>query len=188
MLEADVTGVELSDAPGGRPRPNSGPRSERCSRRPTTTTRASPTSAAAAERPAARGTAAYAPAVPRPARCAASALRRWLAAIDSLGGGDPRARLAEMDARIAANRRDFRGASAAPTVLMASPALDRGDGRAARILMRDQGLERRAARRPSSPSSRSSRPPKVKVARWPDPAGRPGGHHHRRRLSSVVLS
>ena len=191
VLEADVTGVELSDAPGAD----------------------DPTAQLEAAQQAVLKTpddddarftyvklllqngllpearAAYAPAAPKAGTVRRiEALQRWLAAIDSLGGGDPRARLAEMDARIAANRRDFEARFGRAQVLMAGQQWTAAMDELLEILMRDKAWNDEAARKTVIAILEIIEPPKVKVADGQIPPVDPTVATYRRRLSSVVLS
>ncbi|MGE4240283.1 thioredoxin [Ramlibacter sp.] len=114
------------------------------------------------------------------------ALKRWLDAIDLAAGGT--ARVEDLDARIAANKRDFDARFARAQLLMAKrqwvPAMDE----LLEILMRDKAWNDDQARKTYIAILEIIEAPRPKVADGQIPPDDPTVATYRRRLSSVVLS
>ncbi len=116
-------------------------------------------------------------------------LQRWMAARDvNIDVADPQARAAELQAAIAANKRDFPSRFALAQLLMAHsqwvPAMDE----LLEILMRDKAWSEDLARKTFIAILDIIEPPKPKVAEGQVPPEDPTVATYRRRLSSVVLS
>ncbi|MDP3204167.1 MAG: thioredoxin [Hydrogenophaga sp.] len=116
-------------------------------------------------------------------------LQRWMAARDANADvADPQARAAELQAAIAANKRDFASRFALAQLLMAHsqwvPAMDE----LLEILMRDKAWSEDLARKTFIAILDIIEPPKPKVAEGQVPPEDPTVATYRRRLSSVVLS
>jgi putative thioredoxin len=116
-------------------------------------------------------------------------LQRWMAARDAQASvTDPEARAAELQAAIAANKRDFDSHFALAQLLMAYaqwvPAMDE----LLEILMRDKAWNEDLARKTFIAILDIIEPPKPKVAEGQVPPEDPTVATYRRRLSSVVLS
>jgi putative thioredoxin len=116
-------------------------------------------------------------------------LQRWMAARDAQAGvSDPEAHAAELQARIAANKRDFESRFTLAQLLMAYgqfvPAMDE----LLEILMRDKAWNEDLARKTFIAILDIIEPPKPKVAEGQVPPEDPTVATYRRRLSSVVLS
>jgi putative thioredoxin len=116
-------------------------------------------------------------------------LQRWMAARDANADvADPQARAAELQAAIAANKRDFASRFALAQLLMAHsqwvPAMDE----LLEILMRDKAWSEDLARKTFIAILDIIEPPKPKVAEGQVPPQDPTVATYRRRLSSVVLS
>ena len=116
-------------------------------------------------------------------------LQRWMAARDAQSAvTDPEARAAELQAAIAANKRDFASRFALAQLLMAHsqwvPAMDE----LLEILMRDKAWSEDLARKTFIAILDIIEPPKPKVAEGQVPPEDPTVATYRRRLSSVVLS
>ena len=116
-------------------------------------------------------------------------LQRWMAARDAQTSvTDPEARAAELQAAIAANKRDFDSRFALAQLLMAYgqwvPAMDE----LLEILMRDKAWNEDLARKTFIAILDIIEPPKPKVAEGQVPPEDPTVATYRRRLSSVVLS
>jgi putative thioredoxin len=116
-------------------------------------------------------------------------LQRWMAARDAQASvSDPEARAAELQAAIAANKRDFDSRFALAQLLMAYgqfvPAMDE----LLEILMRDKSWNEDLARKTFIAILDIIEPPKPKVAEGQVPPEDPTVATYRRRLSSVVLS
>ncbi len=116
-------------------------------------------------------------------------LQRWMAARDAQAAvTDPEARAAELQAAIAANKRDFASRFALAQLLMAHsqwvPAMDE----LLEILMRDKAWSEDLARKTFIAILDIIEPPKPKVAEGQVPPEDPTVATYRRRLSSVVLS
>lgn len=116
-------------------------------------------------------------------------LNRWIQARDAHAEvADPQARAAELQARIAANKRDFDSRFALAQLLLAHsqfvPAMDE----LLEILMRDKAWNDELARKTFIAILDVIEPPKPKVAEGQVPPEDPTVATYRRRLSSVVLS
>ena len=116
-------------------------------------------------------------------------LNRWMTARDAQDGvTDPEARAAELQARIAAHKRDFDSRFALAQLLLAHsqfvPAMDE----LLEILMRDKSWNEELARKTFIAILDIIEPPKPKVAEGQVPPEDPTVATYRRRLSSVVLS
>jgi putative thioredoxin len=117
------------------------------------------------------------------------ALQRWMNAIDFAADKEDLTRVvAELDAKIAANKRDFDARFARTQILMATqnwvPAMDE----LLDILMRDKAWSNDLARKTYIAILDIITPPPVKVADGQVPPVDPTIATYRRRLSSVVLS
>ncbi len=134
--------------------------------------------------------AAFAPAAPRAALVRRlEALQRWIAAIDfAVAGGDPALALATFDARIGSNKRDFEARFGKAQVLMAGRAWTQAMDELLEIMMRDKTWGEELARKTFIAILDIIEPPKVKVADGQIPPVDPVVATYRRRLSSVVLS
>lgn len=116
-------------------------------------------------------------------------LQRWMKARDAQDSvTDPEARAAELQAKIAANKRDFDSRFALAQLLLAHsqfvPAMDE----LLEILMRDKAWNDDLARKTFIAILDVIEPPKPKVAEGQVPPEDPTVATYRRRLSSVVLS
>jgi putative thioredoxin len=116
-------------------------------------------------------------------------LQRWMSARDAQASvSDPEARAAELQAAVAANKRDFESRFALAQLLMAYgqwvPAMDE----LLEILMRDKAWNDDLARKTFIAILDIIEPPKPKVAEGQVPPEDPTVATYRRRLSSVVLS
>ena len=116
-------------------------------------------------------------------------LNRWMKARDAQDMvADPEARAAELQAKIAANKRDFDSRFALAQLLLAHsqfvPAMDE----LLEILMRDKTWNEDLARKTYIAILDIIEPPKPKVAEGQVPPEDPTVATYRRRLSSVVLS
>jgi len=116
-------------------------------------------------------------------------LQRWMIARDAQASvTDPEGRAAELQAAIAANKRDFDSRFALAQLLMAYgqwvPAMDE----LLEILMRDKAWNEDLARKTFIAILDVIEPPKPKVAEGQVPPEDPTVATYRRRLSSVVLS
>ena len=113
-------------------------------------------------------------------------LQRLMDAIDFAAAG--KATLAEADAKIAANKRDFAARYDKARLLMAqqqwTPAMDE----LLEILMRDKAWNEDLARKTYIANLDIMEPPRPKVAEGQIPPDDPTVASYRRRLSSVVLS
>ena len=117
------------------------------------------------------------------------ALQRWLNAIDFLADhADLAVFNAELDAKIAANKRDFDARFAKAQVLMATQNWTSAMDELLEILMRDKTWAEDLARKTFIAILEIIEPPKVKVADGQIPPVDPTTATYRRRLSSVVLS
>ncbi len=116
-------------------------------------------------------------------------LQRWMKARDAQAEvTDPQARAAELQARIATNKRDFDSRFALAQLLLAHsqfvPAMDE----LLEILMRDKTWSEELARKTFIAVLDIIEPPKPKVAEGQVPPEDPTVATYRRRLSSVILS
>ena len=117
------------------------------------------------------------------------ALQRWLNAIDFLADhADLVAFNAELDAKIAANKRDFDARFAKAQLLMATQNWTAAMDELLEILMRDKSWAEELARKTFIAVLEIIEPPKVKVADGQIPPVDATVATYRRRLSSVVLS
>lgn len=112
------------------------------------------------------------------------ALQQWLAALDAAKGADVPA----LDARIAANRRDFDARYAKAQALLAQQQFTAAMDELLEILMRDKAWNDDLARKTFIAILDVIEPPKPKVAEGQIPPDDPTVASYRRRLSSVVLS
>lgn len=111
-------------------------------------------------------------------------LQRWMDALDAAEGAD----IAALDARIAANRRDFDARYARALALIAQQQWTEAMDELLEILMRDKGWNEELARKTYIAILDVIEPPKPKVAEGQIPPDDPVVATYRRRLSSVVLS
>ena len=117
------------------------------------------------------------------------ALKVWMDAIDFVAiGTNPEGAIAEFDAKIAANRRDFEARFGRARWLMAHQRWTEAMDELLEILMRDKGWNDEAARKTYVSILEIIEPPKPKVAEGQIPPEDPVVASYRRRLSSVVLS
>jgi putative thioredoxin len=117
------------------------------------------------------------------------ALKVWMDAIDFVAiGANPESAIAEFDAKIAANRRDFEARFGRARWLMAHQRWTEAMDELLEILMRDKGWNDEAARKTYVSILEIIEPPKPKVAEGQIPPEDPVVASYRRRLSSVVLS
>jgi len=117
------------------------------------------------------------------------ALQRWMDAIDfaaPVTGAAPA--IAEFDAKIAANKRDFDARFGRARLLMAEQRWTDAMDELLDILMRDKTWSEDLARKTYIAILDVIEPPKVKVADGQIPPDDPVVATYRRRLSSVVLS
>ncbi len=117
------------------------------------------------------------------------ALQRWMDAIDFAApatGAAPT--LADADARIAANKRDFDARFDRARLLMAQQRWTEAMDELLEILMRDKAWNEELARKTYIAILDIIEPPKPKVADGQIPPDDPTVATYRRRLSSVVLS
>ena len=115
-------------------------------------------------------------------------LQRWMNARDAQDGIDPDARAAELQARIATNKRDFDARFALAQLLFAYGQWTAAMDELLEILMRDKTWNDDVARRTYIAILDVIEPPKPKVAEGQVPPEDPTVATYRRRLSSVVLS
>jgi len=113
------------------------------------------------------------------------ALARWLDAL-SFQAGKPSA--AELDAKIAANKRDFQARFDKARLLLAQQQWTAAMDELLEILMRDKAWNEDLARKTYIAILDIIEPPKPKVAEGQIPPDDPTVATYRRRLSSVVLS
>jgi len=113
------------------------------------------------------------------------ALARWFDAL-SFAAGKPV--VADLDAKIAANKRDFQARSDRARLLLAQQQWTAAMDELLEILMRDKSWNEDAARKTYIAILELIEPPKVKVADGQIPPDDPTVATYRRRLSSVVLS
>ncbi|QHI98918.1 thioredoxin [Xylophilus rhododendri] len=112
------------------------------------------------------------------------ALQRWMKADDFAQDAD----LAAIEARIAANRRDFDARFERAQLLIAAQAWTEAMDELLEILMRDKAWSEDLARKTFIAVLEIIQPPPVKVADGQIPPEDPTVATYRRRLSSVVLS
>ncbi|MCB2002870.1 MAG: thioredoxin [Burkholderiaceae bacterium] len=130
------------------------------------------------------------PALPRIALARRiDSLQRWIAAIDlAARQGASDAAMAGLDAKIAANKRDFDARFARAQLLMAAQQWTAAMDELLEILMRDKSWNDEEARKQFVAILDIIEPPPVKVADGQVPPVDPVVATYRRRLSSVVLS
>ncbi|HSV57974.1 MAG TPA: tetratricopeptide repeat protein [Variovorax sp.] len=117
------------------------------------------------------------------------ALQRWMNAIDFAAPPAGKAlTLAELDARIAAAKRDFEARFDRAQLLMAQQNWTEAMDELLEILMRDKAWNEELARKTYIAILEIIEPPKPKVADGQIPPDDPTVASYRRRLSSVVLS
>ena len=117
------------------------------------------------------------------------ALQRWMDAIDfgaPPAGATPA--IADFDARIATNKRDFEARFARAQLLVAEQRWTDAMDELLDILMRDKSWNEELARKTYIAILELIEPPRVKVADGQIPPDDPTVATYRRRLSSVVLS
>ncbi len=114
-----------------------------------------------------------------------SALKAWMDALDFSVQNGP---IAEFDAKIAANKRDFDARFGRTRKLIAEQRWTDAMDELLDILMRDKAWNDEAARKLYVAILELIEPPKVKVADGQIPPEDPTVATYRRRLSSVVLS
>ena len=110
------------------------------------------------------------------------ALSRWLDALSLQGNA------AELDAKIAANKRDFQARFDKARLLLAKQQWTAAMDELLEILMRDKAWNEDLARKTYIAILDVIEPPKPKVAEGQIPPDDPTVATYRRRLSSVVLS
>ncbi len=116
-------------------------------------------------------------------------LQRWINAIDSITAHAGGARAtANFDEKIAVNKRDFDARFAKAQSLMAAQQWTAAMDELLEILMRDKAWSDELARKTFIAILDIIEPPKVKVADGQIPPADPTVATYRRRLSSVVLS
>jgi len=117
------------------------------------------------------------------------ALQRWMDARDAQAGvADPNARVAELQAKIGAAKRDFESRFALAQLLMAHGQWTAAMDELLEILMRDKAWNDDLARKTFIAILDLIEPPRPKVAEGQVPPQDPTVATYRRRLSSVVLS
>lgn len=133
---------------------------------------------------------AFAPVIAKAAQVQRlAALRRWMDAIDFAAlQGDPEGAVAELDAKLASNKRDFAARFAKAQLLMSQRAWPQAMDELLEILMRDKSWSDDLARKTFIAILDLIEPPKVKVADGQIPPIDPLVASYRRRLSSVILS
>ena len=133
---------------------------------------------------------AFAPVIAKaPGSRKLGALKAWMDAIDfvAMEANDPAA-MADFDAKIAANRRDFDARFGRARWFMAHQRWTEAMDELLEILMRDKTWNDEAARKTYVAVLEIIEPPRVKVAEGQIPPEDPVVATYRRRLSSVVLS
>jgi putative thioredoxin len=113
------------------------------------------------------------------------ALARWL---DAIGFAAGQASPADLDAKIAANRRDFQARFDRARLLIAQQRWTAAMDELLEILMRDKSWSEDLARKTYIAILEIIEPPRPKVAEGQVPPEDPTVATYRRRLSSVVLS
>ena len=113
------------------------------------------------------------------------ALARWL---DALGFAGGKPSIAGLDAKIAANKRDFQARFDRARILIAQQQWTLAMDELLEILMRDKAWSEDLARKTYIAILEIIEPPKPKVADGQIPPDDPVVATYRRRLSSVVLS
>jgi putative thioredoxin len=120
-----------------------------------------------------------------PALRKVDALARWLDALSFAAG---KASIADLDAQIAANKRDFQARFDRARLLAAQQQWTAAMDELLEILMRDKAWSEDLARKTYIAILEIIEPPKPKVAEGQIPPDDPTVATYRRRLSSVVLS
>lgn len=116
-------------------------------------------------------------------------LQRWMDAIDYAdSAGDAGKAQSELEARIAANKRDFEARHGKARLLMAQQRWTDAMDELLEILMRDKAWNEELARKTYIAILDIIEPPRPKVAEGQIPPDDPTVATYRRRLSSVVLS
>ncbi|MBT2324936.1 tetratricopeptide repeat protein [Variovorax paradoxus] len=116
-------------------------------------------------------------------------LQRWMDAIDfAAPATGPAPTIADAEARIAANKRDFEARFDRARLLMSAQRWTDAMDELLDILMRDKGWNDELARKTYIAILDIIEPPKPKVADGQIPPDDPTVASYRRRLSSVVLS
>ena len=115
-------------------------------------------------------------------------LQRWMDALDFADGAGAPVSMADLDAKIAANRRDFDARYGKARLLMAQQQWTQAMDELLEILMRDKSWNEDLARKTFIAILDVIEPPKPKVAEGQIPPDDPTVATYRRRLSSVVLS
>jgi putative thioredoxin len=133
---------------------------------------------------------AFAPVIGKvPALRRFDSLQRWMDALDYAATiKDPAAAIADFDAKVAANRRDFDARLGKARLLMAQQRWTTAMDELLEILMRDKSWNEDLARKTYVAILDVIEPPKPKVAEGQIPPDDPTVATYRRRLSSVVLS
>ncbi|RMX09389.1 thioredoxin [Allofranklinella schreckenbergeri] len=117
------------------------------------------------------------------------AIRAWLEALEvARQAGDANARLQELDAAIAADKRDFGARYQRAQLLLAHNQWTQAMDELLEILMRDRHWNEERARKTYVAILEIIEPPKPPVAEGQIPPEDPVVASYRRRLSSVVLS
>ena len=116
------------------------------------------------------------------------ALQRWMNAIDFAQPTGNVPKLADLDAKIAAGKRDFEARFGRAQILMAQQQWTDAMDELLEILMRDKAWNEELARKTYIAILEIIEPPKPKVADGQIPPDDPTVATYRRRLSSVVLS
>ncbi|MDO4704961.1 MAG: thioredoxin [Comamonadaceae bacterium] len=117
------------------------------------------------------------------------AIRTWLEALEvTRQAGDANARLQELDAAIAADKRDFGARYQRAQLLLAHNQWTQAMDELLEILMRDRHWNEERARKTYVAILEIIEPPKPPVAEGQIPPEDPVVASYRRRLSSVVLS
>ena len=131
--------------------------------------------------------AAFAPAAPKAMQVRRlDALQRWINAVEF--AARPASAAAAFDTRISANKRDFEARFGKAQILMASQSWTAAMDELLEIMMRDKTWSDELARKTFIAVLDIIEPPKVKVADGQIPPADPVVATYRRRLSSVVLS
>ena len=112
------------------------------------------------------------------------AVQRWLDAVEAAGS----LKLADLDGKIAANKRDFEARHARAQLLISQQQWTAAMDELLEILMRDKAWNEELARKTYIAILEIIEPPKAKVADGQIPPDDPTVASYRRRLSSVVLS
>ncbi len=117
------------------------------------------------------------------------ALQRWMNAIDfKIDRANTAEAVSALDAKIATNKRDFDSRFAKAQVMMSNQQWTAAMDELLEILMRDKAWSEELARKTFIAILDIIEPPKVKVADGQIPPVDPTVATYRRRLSSVVLS